>query len=136
MERKALAFPLRRALLGGALGTLLAIILIFICAVLTEKSVLPQGREAVWGRAALFLGCILAGGAASTGLGRGNLLAAAAGALVPLAAVILFALFTKDSSVLNMSLLYNLVCIISGSFLGYVFLLKRGRRHRRRRPGR
>ena len=124
--------PLRRACAAGLIGVALAVILMFAAAVCLEHLILPQSSAAVVGRIILFLAAVCAA-YLSCVKGEGSRAARAGlSAAVLLVFVMLAAAVTKSSSVFNMSLLWNLLCVICGAAAGLFLTARRPKRRRRR----
>ena len=93
---------------------------------------MPQGREGVAAHAALLLAALLTGALSCEkggGIGAGALIAAG----MLLFAMLLLGIFTKASSVFNISMLANVLCVIFGVFSGCALRSRRPARRRRRR---
>ena len=124
--------PALRAALIGAAGAAGALLLILLCAFLYSGGTLPQGNEALLGRISLALAALGAGFAACRGQGEGR----GAAALVCGGVLVIFALllgvFAENSSVINMSLILNILCVTFGVFAGFLLSARRRKRRRRR----
>ncbi|MCD7860650.1 MAG: TIGR04086 family membrane protein [Oscillospiraceae bacterium] len=92
-----------------------ALLLLFFCALLSNRMILPEGREGVCGTAALFLAAVLTGYLGARRQKSGKLPYGFAGGAVLLLGVIILAVSEKSSSVFNISLLYDFICITSVS---------------------
>lgn len=132
MEKKSEALSLRSTLLCGAAGTALALALILAIALLIVNSLLPQGREGLCSRCALFLGAAAAAWLACRKHASGKAVRAAASCGILLLFVIFLAVLTKNSSVINISLFYNFLCVIFGGFVGCLTTTRHRRRRRKR----
>ena len=124
--------PLCRACIAGLAGVALAVILLFAAALCMEQLILPQSGAVLVGKIVLFLSAFCAAYLASV-KGEGS---RAARAGVSASFLLVFAVFTavlsKNSSVFNMSLLWNFLCIICGAALGLLLTARRPKRRRRR----
>ena len=124
--------PLRRACAAGLTGVALALILMFAAALCMEQLILPQGSALPAGKIILFLSALCAAYLACVN-GEGNRAARAGiSAAVLLIFVVFAAVLTKNSSVFNMSLLWNFLCVICGAALGLLVTARRPKRRRRR----
>lgn len=124
--------PLRRACIAGLTGVALAVILMFAAALCMERLILPQSSAAAAGKIILTLAALCAA-CLSCVKGEGSRAArAGVSAAVLFVFVTLAAVLTKSSSVFNMSLLWNLLCIICGAAAGLILAARRPRRRRRR----
>lgn len=124
--------PLRRACAAGLTGVALALILMFAAALCMEHLILPQGSALPAGKIILFLSALCAAYLACV-KGEGNRAARAGiSAAVLLIFVVFAAVLTKNSSVFNMSLLWNFLCVICGAALGLLVTARRPKRRRRR----
>lgn len=124
--------PLRRACVAGAIGVALAVILMFVAALCMERLLLPQSGAVPVGKIILFLSAFCAAYLACV-KGEGSRAArAGVSAAVLLVFVLLAAVLTRSSSVFNMSLLWNFLCVISGAALGMILTARRPKRRRRR----
>lgn len=124
--------PLRRAVIAGLTGVALAVILMLAAALCMERLILPQSSAAPVGRATLFFSACCAA-YISCVKGEGiRAVRAGVSAAALLVFVVFAAVLTKSSSVFNMSLLWNLLCIICGAAAGLVLTARRPRRRRRR----
>lgn len=130
MERNGGAI-LRSACRAGMVGIGAALLLLFFCALLSNRMILPEGREGVCGRAALFLAAVLTGYLGARRQKSGKL----AGGAVLLLGVIILAVSEKSSSVFNISLLYDFICITSGTLAGCFLTMRQRRRKRKRSAG-
>ena len=127
-ERK----PLRRACAAGLAGVALALILMFAAALCMERLILPQGSALPAGKIILFLSALFAAYLACV-KGEGSRAARAGiSAAVLFIFVVFAAALTKNSSVFNMSLLWNFLCVICGAALGLLVTARRPKRRRRR----
>lgn len=121
-----------RACAAGLAGAALAAILLVVAALCMERLILPQSSAAPAGRIILFLSALCAA-YFSCVKGEGS---RAARAVVSAAVILVFVLFAavliESSSVFNMSLLWNLLCVTCGAALGLVLTARRPRRRRRR----
>ena len=124
--------PLRRAIIAGLAGVALAFILLIIAALCMEHMILPQSSAMPVGRIVLIISAFCA---AYMGCRKGEGSRAVRGG-VSAAALLVFVIFTavltKTSSVFNMSLLWNFLCIICGSAGGVLLTARRSKRRRRR----
>lgn len=121
----------RRALcagLGGVAGTLA---LTLLEASLCAAGRLPQGREGLWARLALALASAVAGGISAAGAKSGKLTYAAMTAGVLSFFVIILGLLCESSTILNISLLWNLLAVLCGVLTGAMLTARRRRRRRR-----
>ncbi len=121
----------RRAVLAGlgaAAGTLL---LVLLEAALCASGRLPQGREGLWARAALLFASAAAGLVAAGGVKTGKLTYAAMTAGVLSLFVIILGLLCESSTLINISLLWNLLAVLCGVFAGTMLTARRRRRRRR-----
>lgn len=124
--------PLLRACAAGLIGVALAVILMFAGALCMEHLILPQSSAAPVGKIVLFISALCAA-YISCVKGEGSRAArAGVSAATLLIFVVLAAVLTKSSSVFNMSLLWNLLCVISGAAVGLVLTARRPKRRRRR----
>lgn len=124
--------PLRRACLAGLAGVAMALILMFAAALCMERMILPQSSAALVGKLILFLAALCAA-CLSCAKGEGSRAARAGISAAMLLVFVAFAaVLTKSSSVFNMSLLWNLLCIISGAAAGLILAARRPKRRRRR----
>ncbi len=134
MERNGGAI-LRSACRTGMVGIGAALLLLFFCALLSNRMILPEGREGVCGRAALFLAAVLTGYLGARRQKSGKLPYGFAGGAVLLLGVIILAVSEKSSSVFNISLLYDFICITSGTLAGCFLTMRQRRRKRKRSAG-
>lgn len=124
--------PLRRACVAGAIGVALAFILLIVAALCMERLLLPQSSTVLVGKIVLLLSAFCAAYLACV-KGEGSRAArAGVSAAVLLVFVLLAAVVTKTSSVFNLSLLWNFLCVISGAGLGLILTVRRPKRRRRR----
>ena len=122
---------LRRSGIFGGVGVLLALALTFLYALLCSASVLPQGREGLFARGILAIASAVAAWLSYRKRGTGKLLSAAVTGGVILAFVLLLALLTKNSSVINISLLYDLAAITFGVLTGCLLTARHKKRRRK-----
>ncbi len=94
MERNGGAI-LRSACRTGMVGIGAALLLLFFCALLSNRMILPEGREGVCGRAALFLAAVLTGYLGARRQKSGKLPYGFAGGAVLLLGVIILAVSEK-----------------------------------------
>jgi len=120
-------------LLRGGIGIALLCVLLLILTALILHEKLPQGREGLICRLALLLAATCSGWLSAAGCRRRRLLCALLGEGALLLFVILLGVFTKDNDVLNISLLYSILTLIFGGFLGGVLASAGGRRRRKAR---
>ena len=132
-EKKGKGIQLKRIICGSIFGILLTMCCLLLTAMCISRGILQQGREGVWAKIALFLGSFGAGWIA---LKRANEWKAGAEIICALS-MMLFAiavsLFTGISAPINMSMLWNLICIICGVLLAGVI---RGSKRKKRRRNR
>ena len=130
--RRTLSWP--RCALAGGVGLLTAgIVLLLLSAVLADQ-ILPQGREGLAARGALLLGSAAAGFLSCRKMTEGKLLPALVSAGMMTVFLLFLGIFTTDTSVLNMSMLLDVICVIFGVLIGLLCTgARRGRRKRRRR---
>lgn len=121
----------RRAVLAGLGAAAGMLLLVLLEAALCAAGRLPQGREALWARLALLLASAAAGLVAAGGVKTGKLTYAVmtAGALSLF--VIILGLLCESSTLINISLLWNLLTVLCGVFAGTMLTACRRRRRRR-----
>ena len=124
--------PLRRAIVAGLIGVALAVILLIIASLCMEHLILPQSSAVPVGRIILFISALCAA-YLSCVKGEGTrAVRAGVSAAALLVFVVFAAVLSETSSVLNMSLLWNFLCIICGSAAGVLLTARRSKRRRRR----
>ena len=124
--------PLRRACAAGVIGVALALILMFTAAVCMEHLILPQSSALLAGKMILLLSALCAAYLACVKGEGSRAVRAGISAAVLLIFVVFAAVLTKNSSVFNMSLLWNFLCVICGAALGLLLTARRPKRRRRR----
>ena len=132
MERSMRPFPLRTAAVCGAVGITSAAALCMLFALLIAHSWLPQGREALLGRCALFASGAVSALLASRRREVGKLPAALGAGVLPLLAALAISLFADVSTDGNMSIFYNALCVICGVLAGCALTIRRRRRGKRK----
>ena len=132
MDKNVKTVPVRRACAAGAIGVALALLLTFVYALCAGKMLLPQGRDGVYGRVILLIASACAAYLSCRRQSSGKAACAGISGLVMLAYVLFLGILIKASSVINISLLYNFLCIISGAFCGCLLTAKQRRKKKRR----
>ncbi len=121
----------RRAVLAGLGAAAGVLLLVLLEAALCAAGRLPQGREALWARLALLLASAAAGLVAAGGVKTGKLTYAAMTAGVLSLFVIILGLLCESSTLINISLLWNILTVLCGVFAGTMLTARRRRRRRR-----
>lgn len=132
MEKNMKSIPVRRSCAAGLIGVALALLLTFAYALCASKFLLPQGREAVYGRAILFLASVCSAYLSCKKQGSEKAVCAGISGAVMLGFVLFLGILTKASSVINISLLYNFLGILFGVLTGCLLTAKHKRRRKRR----
>ena len=130
MEKSTI--PVKRACIAGAAGAAITLLLTFALALCSSRMLLPQGREGVLVRAALFLASVCSALMACRKQSANRAACAAISGGVILAFVLILAVIAKNSSVINISLLFNFLCVIFGVLLGCLLTVKPKKRRKRR----
>lgn len=129
---KSERIPLRRAIVAGVIGVALAVILLIVAAFCMEHMILPQSSVVPVGRIVLLVTAFCAA-YISCAKGEGSRAArAGVSAGVMLVFVVFAAVLTKTSSVFNISLLWNFLCVTCGTAAGVFLTARRPKRRRRR----
>ena len=123
---------LLRACIGGLCGVIALLLLTLLCTFLSTRVPALQGREGLTGRIALLLASFLAVRLAAGTRSEGRWFCACVSGAMLLVFLLFIAVLSEHSSVLIISVLLDLVCIIFGGFLG-ILLRGRGAGKRRRR---
>ena len=108
----------RKPILMGLFGIPFLLTELLLLALLQYRGVLPAGGEALWTRLCLLLAATASACAAAAGSQRKKLISAALGEGALLLFVILLGVFTKNGSLFNMSLVYAILILICGGFVG------------------
>ena len=123
---------LRRACAAGLIGAALAVVLLMAAALCMENLILPQSSASPVGRIVLILSALCAA-YLSCVKGEGSRAARAGVSAATLLVFVVFAaVLTETSSVFNMSLLWNFLCVICGAALGLILAARRPKRRRRK----
>lgn len=120
-----------RAVFAGAGAAAGMLLLVLLEASLCAAGRLSQGREALWARLALLLASAAAGLVSAGGVKTGKLTYAAMTAGVLSLFVIILGLLCESSTLINISLLWNLLAVLCGVFAGSMLTARRRRRRRR-----
>ena len=122
-----------RACFAGLIGIGALLLLTLLCAALGDRIPLIEGRERLIARILLLISSFLAGRLA-VGKRREHTVALVliSGALL-MAFLLILGTISENSSVLNISIFLDLLCIISGGFCAC--LARKGRRGKKRRRG-
>ena len=123
---------IRRTILSGLIYIPVFLILLLLLAAATEKEWLQQGREAVCGIVCLFLTAVLCGAASARKKNSKKIMYGLLGTSCLGIFVIFLGVFTKESSVFNISLLCDLLSVIFGGFAGSMIAAS----GKKRRPSR
>ena len=136
MEKSAAAqsgTQCRKTLVLGLTFIPLYLVFLFLLSVLLEREFLGQGREAVWCAALLFVTAVIGGWLSAKRAAQKKLLFGLLGD-ADLAVFLLFlGVFTKNSSVFNISVLYDFIALIFGGLLGSICASGHHRRRRKHR---
>ena len=134
MEKSAAAqggTQCRKTLVRGLIFIPLFLFLMFLLAVLLERELLQQGREAVWCAALLFVTAVIGGWQSAKHAEQKKLLFGLLGD-ADLAVFLLFlGVFTKSSSVINISVLTDILALLFGALIGS-FLSSTGKKRRKK----
>lgn len=117
-----------RACIAGLIGAGLLLVLTLGFACLRIHVPLTEGKETILERILLILSSFLAGRLAIGKRGEQRLLRAGISCLTLTVFLLILAAISENSSVLNISILFDLLCIISGGFCACL--------HRKSRTGR
>ena len=122
-----------RACFAGLIGIGALLLLTLLCAVLGARIPLMEGREGLISRILLLVSSFLAGKLAAGKRGEHRVpLVLISGALL-MAFLLILGTISQNSSVFNISIFLDLLCIISGGFCAC--LIRKGRRGKKRRRG-
>ena len=120
-----------RTLLLGVIFCAVFLLLLLGLAFLYSCELLGQGREGVYARVCLLLSVLVCSGIAGSRVRSGKLLFSLLSVSVFVIFLLFSGVFTKNAAIFNMSLLTDLLIIISGGFVG-AFLSARGKKRKKR----
>ncbi|MGI5936717.1 MAG: TIGR04086 family membrane protein [Oscillospiraceae bacterium] len=132
-ERVSYSGLLISSALGGAVGTVLSLVLLFVFAFLISEGKLPESLSETLVVAAAFVGATVGGATSAKRQGRGVLVSGVCGGIAYMIIILLVNALGGNGGAFGPSTLKLAICAVAGGAFGGTLCSGGGKKRRRRR---